>query len=70
MWQADTFDEETIDRELGWASALGFNTMRVFLHDLLWADDPDGLLERVERYLDIADNHGIRTMLVLFDGMS
>ena len=32
MWQADTFDPETIDRELGWAEDLGFNIMRVFLH--------------------------------------
>jgi hypothetical protein len=25
MWQADTFDLPTIDRELGWAEGLGFN---------------------------------------------
>ncbi len=24
-WQAETFDPETIDRELGWAAAIGFN---------------------------------------------
>src|ERR671938_608473 len=36
MWQADTFDLPTIDRELGWAESLGMNTMRVFLHNLLW----------------------------------
>ena len=35
MWQPETFDPERIDRELGWAQALGMNTMRVFLHDLL-----------------------------------
>jgi len=34
MWQADTFDPDTIDRELGRAAAIGMNTMRVFLHDL------------------------------------
>src|SRR5262245_34374686 len=42
MWQADTFDPETIDRELGWAESLGFNTVRVFLHDLAWGDDRAG----------------------------
>ncbi len=26
MWQADTFDLLTIDRELGWAEELGFNS--------------------------------------------
>jgi hypothetical protein len=67
MWQAGTFDEETIDRELGWGAALGFNTVRVFLHDLLWAADADGFAERIDRYLAIADRHGIRTMFVLFD---
>src|SRR5690242_14714863 len=36
MWQAETYDRGTIDRELGWAEAIGMNTMRVFLHNLLW----------------------------------
>ena len=35
MWQADTFDPQRIDTELGWASSLGMNTVRVFLHDML-----------------------------------
>ncbi len=69
MWQADTFDPETIDRELGWAAAIGMNVMRVFLHDLLWDSDPDGFVKRIDRYLAIADRHGIRTMLVLFDNV-
>ena len=37
MWQADTWDAATIDRELGWAERLGMNSVRVFLHDLLWS---------------------------------
>lgn len=67
MWQADTFDPETIDRELGWAEELGFNTMRVFLHHLLWEQDQKGFISRVEKYMEIADKHGIKTMLVLLD---
>ena len=31
MWQEETFDPETIDRELGYAEGIGFNTMRVYL---------------------------------------
>ena len=31
MWQADTFDPKTIDRELGMAEAIGLNTVRIFL---------------------------------------
>lgn len=69
MWEAATFDPETIDRELGWASGLGFNAARVFLHDLSWEDDRTGFLERVGRYLEIAAGHGFGTMLVIFDGV-
>jgi hypothetical protein len=67
MWQADTFDAATIDRELGWAAALGFNTVRVFLHDLLWDADAHGFRERIDQFLSIAASHGIRPMFVLFD---
>lgn len=67
MWQADTFDPATIDRELGWAAKLGFNAMRVFLHNLPWREDPKGYLERIDRFLGIAAKHKIAIMLVFFD---
>src|ERR1700720_2230463 len=41
MWQQATFDPDQIDKELGWAERIGMNTMRVFLHDLLWQQDPE-----------------------------
>jgi hypothetical protein len=66
MWQAETFDPVTIDRELGWAQDLGMNTMRVFLHDLLWKDQA-GFERRLNTFLRIADKHKIRPILVLFD---
>lgn len=69
MWQGDSFSPEIIERELGWAAGLGFNTMRVFLHQLVWEDDPDGYLQRIEQYLSIAHKHGIKTMFVLFDAV-
>jgi hypothetical protein len=69
MWQADTFDAATIDRELGWAAGLGFNSMRVFLHDLLWTHDSAAFLGRVDRFLQIADRHQIGVMFVLLDGV-
>src|SRR5215469_2186737 len=47
MWQADTFDPAQIDTELGWAEAMGMNTMRVFLHDLLWEQDAPGFQKRL-----------------------
>ena len=67
FWQAETFDLDAIDRELGWAAGLGMNAVRVYLHDLLWLDDARGLLARIDAFLAAADRHGIRTMLVLFD---
>ncbi|MBN8885216.1 MAG: 1,4-beta-xylanase [Rudaea sp.] len=67
MWQADTFDAERIDRELGWAQGLGMNTMRVFLHDLLWQQDAAGFKQRIDRFLAIAAKHGIKPIFVLFD---
>lgn len=69
MWQAATFDPQTIDRELGWAESLGFNTMRVFLHDLLWQQDSSGFLSRMDQFLTIAQRHHIRPMFVLFDAV-
>jgi hypothetical protein len=69
MWQAETFDPVTIDRELGWAAGLGMNSVRVFLHDLLFANDREGLFGRIDRYLEIAARHGIATLFVLFDSV-
>lgn len=69
MWQADTFDPETIDRELGWAEDIGFTCIRVYLHNLLWDQDSEGFLKRIDKFLDIADKHGIRVMLVPLDGV-
>jgi hypothetical protein len=67
MWQADTFDAKRIDLELGWAEAIGLNTMRVFLHDLLWQQDPAGFQKRIDAFLQIATKHHIKPLFVLFD---
>lgn len=67
MWQADTFDAARIDKELGWAASIGMNTMRVFLHDLLWQQDAAGFQKRIDTFLRIAEKHKIRPMFVLFD---
>jgi hypothetical protein len=67
MWQADTFDPARIDLELGWAESIGMNTMRVFLHDLAYSEDPAGFKMRLDKFLAIAAKHHIKPMLVLFD---
>ena len=67
MWQADSFDPATIDKELAWAEQLHMNTMRVFLHNLLWEQDAAGLKQRINTFLTIAAKHKIRPVFVLFD---
>jgi hypothetical protein len=67
MFQGDTFDTITINRELGWAENLGMNVMRVYLHHLLWTSDKAGFKKRLDTYLDISSKHGIKTLFVFFD---
>ena len=67
MWQPDTFDPARIDKELAWAESIGLNTVRVFLHDLLWQQDAPGFTRRIDTFLAIAAKHQIRPLLVLFD---
>lgn len=69
MWQADTFSPDVIRQELGWAKSLGFNTVRVFLHDLAYAQDPKGFIKRLDRVLGIAAKAGIGLMPVFFDSV-
>ena len=52
MWQPETFDGDRIDLELGWAESLGINTLRVFLHDLLWEHESGGLQRRMDKLLE------------------
>lgn len=67
MFQRETFDARRIDTELGWAQTNGFNAIRVFLHDQLWAQDYRGFQGRLAQFVDIAARHGIKPLFVLFD---
>lgn len=67
MWSAATWDPERIDREFAAAADLGFNAMRVYLHDAVWRADGEGFLHRMDDYLAIAARHGIVTLFVFFD---
>ena len=66
MWQESTFSPELIDRELAAAEGLGFNTIRLFLHDLVYEADPKGFKQRVARVLDICESHGIKVVMTFF----
>jgi len=67
MWMQETFDRDTIARELRWASEVGFNALRVNLQFLVWKHDRDGLIERMTWFFETASSLGMTTMPVLFD---
>jgi len=67
MWQAETWDPVTIDREFGWAEKIGMNVMRVYLHDLAWKADAAGFKKRMNEFLAIADKHHISILFTIFD---
>lgn len=67
MFQSGTYDPRRIDTELGWARFHGLNTVRVFLHDLLWAQDHRAFQVRLAQFVAIAARHRIKPLFVLFD---
>jgi len=67
MFQGGTFDARRIDGELSVAKRIGMNTMRVFLHDQLWATDREGFAQRLSQFVGISAAHGIKPLFVLFD---
>jgi hypothetical protein len=67
MWHPDTFDMPTIKRELGWASDIGFNAIRINLPYLGWVNDADGLFDRLDSVMTVAYDLGIDTIPCLFD---
>ena len=66
MFQLETFDKEINTKELLWAKNLGFNTIRVYLHDLLW-NNSEVFSKTLNEFLDICHKLEIKPMLVLFD---
>jgi len=67
MWMKDTFDPETIRRELGYARDIGMNTVRVFLSYTVWKEEGQIFLDHFEEFLQIAADTGISVTPILFD---
>ena len=66
MFQVETFDIEINKKELLWAKNLGFNSVRVYLHDLLW-NHSKIFSKTLNEFLDICNDLDIKPILVLFD---
>jgi hypothetical protein len=65
MWQR--FDPAVADRELGWMELLGFNSVRLWLSEQAWREQPNAFLSAIDRCLDLCAKHRLSAMLVLFD---
>jgi len=61
------FDAAVVSRELGYAQRIGLNSVRMFLQYVVYEQNPAQFLDRVEQFVRLADQRGLRTMLVLFD---
>jgi len=66
QWQELGFEKrlETAERELALAAETGFNSIRIILEFLVWDQQHDGFMQRLDRYLDAAWKHGISAMIV------
>lgn len=60
MWQEDTFNLPVLDKEFGLCQELGFNLVRIYLHEMLWWDDAEGFKSRIDKVLDLAQAHGLK----------
>jgi hypothetical protein len=67
MFQQATYDPWRIAAELRIAQRIGFNTVRVFLHDQLWTQDRLGFHVRLAQFVGIAARYGIKPLFVFFD---
>uniref|UniRef100_A0A914CLI6 C-type lectin domain-containing protein n=1 Tax=Acrobeloides nanus TaxID=290746 RepID=A0A914CLI6_9BILA len=67
MWQAETFNADLIDKEISFGSKLGFTVFRIFLHDLVYFNDPTGFKSRMNTVLNILDKYKMKALFVFFD---
>lgn len=66
IWGEEYFNADVVDSELALAEDLGFNAIRIFLCDIVWQEDPDGFMDRLEETVRIADKHGLRILMTFF----
>jgi len=67
MWQSETYDGETIKRELAIGAKTGYNSCRVFLQYIVWENERGRFLELFGDFCETAHSCGISVMPILFD---
>jgi hypothetical protein len=65
MWRH--FDPVSADRELGWMEELGFNSVRLWLSERAWRENPGLFADNLAAALALSEKHKLSVMLVLFD---
>lgn len=67
MWQKESFNLTQIKEEFSWAAAANYNALRTNLPYIVWQNDRDGLIERIEQLLEAAAKNNLMVVLCLFD---
>ncbi len=60
MWQDETFNIPVLDKEFGICEELGFNLVRIYLHEKLWWADAEGFKNKINKVLDLCASHGLK----------
>ncbi len=67
FWLKEKFDISKIDFEMKIMADWGMNFARVYLQYVVYRENPEEFLCRVDNFLNIANRNGIKIMFVLFD---
>ena len=67
MWQSESFDVKTMDKELAAASLIGYNSCRVFLQYIVWQHEGEKFTNNFERFLTICKNNKLNVLPIFFD---
>lgn len=62
------YDHDIIERDMGYANLLGINAFRIWVSYEYWMEDPIHFMAAFRDFLELADAHGIRIMVSLFEG--
>jgi hypothetical protein len=64
----ENYDNDVVDREMGYAERLGLNSARIFLTYQFYAKMGDVFFENVKQFIQTAWKHGISTNPIIFMG--
>ncbi|TNF46083.1 MAG: hypothetical protein EP310_00765, partial [Bacteroidetes bacterium] len=67
-WQQwKDYNENETERDFGYATSIGLNSLRIWLSYEYWLEDPKRHEESLEHMLMTAENKGLKLLMALFD---